>query len=116
MTVDAKHTWLPDGARATWCVIGGRPRLWMLALVSDEPAYVWPDEPLPYATPGTVTFRKELPTLDQAREWFPKHVELFDKVEAEHQGSVTQRLMRGSSCAEARSFSSEEHAAWLRQR
>jgi len=109
----------PDGSRVTWEVEDdGVPRIGIIRFANDDtPAYVYPDEPMPAASPGLVTFRAYRPSITRARELFPGHDDLFDAVEDHHTKNIRAHLREvQNACAEGRSFSPEEHAAWLRTR
>jgi len=51
---------------------------------SNEPAFRWPDEPMPEVRKGHIAFQPdERPDLQTAREWLPQYSVLWDAIEAE---------------------------------
>jgi hypothetical protein len=107
------RTTLEDGTYADWYTSDGKLRVQMFRVANDDsPARIWPDDPLPACPNGHVTFRYKHPVLADARERFPDLVKLWDAVEAEYLTALAPTQQ--NSCHDGRSFTPEEHAAWLR--
>jgi len=82
----------PDGRKtAVWRLDSGSVAYVLRLRCGDDPrpAYRWPDIACPEEEPGTVLFyESELPDLSKARELFPQHADLWDKIRSDRRAVV----------------------------
>lgn len=78
-----RNTETQDRSKAVdWTLDNGSVRIRNFRIRGDaNPAYQYPNKPMPSAMPGTVYFDDTRPPdLVQVREWFPKHEDLWNAV------------------------------------